>query len=243
MPTESAPPVEPPNPPSSLHSTQSSSIKCSLCGAGGLSSPTTRGNQGVVVLSDPIERICGGCVRDQERNQREENHDFGLGLDISQERGRTTTEQEVSVTSTDRIQTAQLNVPLLSPSPAVGGFSQSLPTQHTRPWTTASLVPPVIPEMAEERERTPAPAIKREDADHPPNPLLDIGTTRMPSIGRGALYPGSIFRGTQTSGRSAYEVEIKLLVSPLTKAKSRVNVDRMSTLPSLTYQAICPSPT
>ncbi|KAL7424661.1 hypothetical protein Q5752_000345 [Cryptotrichosporon argae] len=44
-----------------------------------------------------------------------------------------------------------------------------------------------------------------------PNPLLDVGRTRVSNAGRGPLYPGSIFRGTQTSGRSAYEVEVKIV--------------------------------
>jgi hypothetical protein len=44
-----------------------------------------------------------------------------------------------------------------------------------------------------------------------PNPLLDIGRCPRSSGGRGTLYPGSIFRGKQTSGRSSYEVEVRIL--------------------------------
>jgi hypothetical protein len=46
-----------------------------------------------------------------------------------------------------------------------------------------------------------------------PNPLLDISRLRVPSKGRGVLQPGALFRGTQTSGRSSYEVEVRILVS------------------------------
>jgi hypothetical protein len=45
----------------------------------------------------------------------------------------------------------------------------------------------------------------------PPNPLLDIARLRRSSHGRGTLYPGSVFRGKQTSGRSSYEVEVRIL--------------------------------
>lgn len=46
-----------------------------------------------------------------------------------------------------------------------------------------------------------------------PNPLLEVGKIKMPSIGRGCLFPGSVFKGKQTSGRSSYEVEVRILVS------------------------------
>lgn len=45
------------------------------------------------------------------------------------------------------------------------------------------------------------------------NPLLEVGKIKMPSIGRGCLFPGSVFKGKQTSGRSSYEVEVRILVS------------------------------
>ncbi len=45
-----------------------------------------------------------------------------------------------------------------------------------------------------------------------PDPLLDIARLRVPSAGRGVLRPGALFRGTQTSGRSSYDVEVRILV-------------------------------
>jgi hypothetical protein len=96
------------------------------------------------------------------------------------------------------------------PSPR-NALSQSLPTQHARPWSTATRPEPV----PESREGT-GELSKREGGDIVANPLLDVTKARNPSVGRGPLYPGSIFKGTQTSGRSAYEVEVKLLVSAVT---------------------------
>ncbi|WVN87193.1 uncharacterized protein L203_102370 [Cryptococcus depauperatus CBS 7841] len=40
---------------------------------------------------------------------------------------------------------------------------------------------------------------------------LSMTAVRAPCIGRGDLYPGSVFKGSQTSGRSSYEVEIRIL--------------------------------
>ncbi|WVF66021.1 hypothetical protein IAT40_000759 [Kwoniella sp. CBS 6097] len=118
-------------------------------------------------------------------------------------------------------------------------FSQSLPAHSTLPWmTTSSAQPPVVNAdagagkplgSAESSSSVPiatppythhtiaqqAIADKAQSSKYTkerlPNPLLDIVNARTPSIGRGALYPGSVFKGSQTSGRSAYEVEIRLL--------------------------------
>ncbi|WVQ93653.1 hypothetical protein IAU59_000729 [Kwoniella sp. CBS 9459] len=118
-------------------------------------------------------------------------------------------------------------------------FSQSLPAHSTLPWMTTSNQPSAVDVpndagagkplgLAESSSSdisiaTPAPygitPAQRKDkavaapeaGQRLPNPLLDITTARTPSIGRGALYPGSVFKGSQTSGRSAYEVEIRLL--------------------------------
>ncbi|KAJ9115793.1 hypothetical protein QFC24_006901 [Naganishia onofrii] len=43
------------------------------------------------------------------------------------------------------------------------------------------------------------------------NPILEVGRRRIPSVGRGCLFPGSLFRGKQTSGRSSYDVEVRIL--------------------------------
>jgi hypothetical protein len=73
--------------------------------------------------------------------------------------------------------------------------AKSLPAARTAPWATAP--------------RT-APAPTRA-AEIGPNPLLDVGRARARSDPRGCLYPGAVFRGTQRSGRSAYDVEIRLV--------------------------------
>ncbi|ORY29784.1 vacuolar import and degradation protein-domain-containing protein [Naematelia encephala] len=215
MPTESAPPPERPTNPS--YPSQHEVIKCSLCGAGGFSSSsnTNRNTSGVVVLSEPIERICGSCVRAQENNAEwhspdldhpePENTNVNVGLGL-----RDVQLQDVFATSfTEAI--AIPTTPTISQPPR--SFQvQSLPTQHTRPWTTANVNQTQAPVSPVLEIRTPSPAPQtqiKEDAERPPNPLLDVTKMRVPSVGRGALYPGSVFKGTQTSGRSAYEVEVR----------------------------------
>lgn len=42
------------------------------------------------------------------------------------------------------------------------------------------------------------------------NPLLEVGSRGVPSTARGCLYPGSVFRGTQSSGRNSYDVQIQI---------------------------------
>ncbi|OCF44100.1 hypothetical protein I317_02054 [Kwoniella heveanensis CBS 569] len=128
-----------------------------------------------------------------------------------------------------------------SPGPSPGRiFSQSLPAHPTLPWMTtssASAQPSVVDAGAGKplgsaesgsiatpphthrthHNATQALNVKEnarsalEERERVPNPLLDVTSVRTPSIGRGALYPGSVFKGSQTSGRSAYEVEIRLL--------------------------------
>lgn len=51
----------------------------------------------------------------------------------------------------------------------------------------------------------------RYHSELPPNPLLDVSRLRTPSRGRGNLFPGSLFKGKQTSGRSSYEVEVRIV--------------------------------
>lgn len=85
--------------------------------------------------------------------------------------------------------------------------AQSLPHEASRSWTTqASTRVPTA-----RREESVEPEVEVEK-DVVPNPLLDICRSRIDSSGKGALYPGSIFKGTQTSGRSAYEVEVRIVV-------------------------------
>lgn len=241
MPTESAPPAAPAPQPS--FPPQPSSIKCSLCGAGALASTAARSNEGIVLLREPLERICGSCVRARETRDALRNvlsgtagtaaglglHGIGhpreyrseVGGDGEPERARDR-EDEVCSPKSDVSHFEALEkedgfpfpkpMPINSISSPRNALSQSLPTQHARPWSTAPRPEPI----PESRENTPSPVpslSKREGEDIVANPLLDVTKARVPSVGRGPLYPGSIFKGTQTSGRSAYEVEVKLLVS------------------------------
>ncbi|GHJ86576.1 hypothetical protein NliqN6_2978 [Naganishia liquefaciens] len=70
-----------------------------------------------------------------------------------------------------------------------------------------------------------------------PNPLLEVGRVKVPSIGRGCLFPGSVFKGKQTSGRSSYEVEVRILdVSfPLSTLSGYLSISHLTeTHPQLT---------
>lgn len=232
MPTESAPP-ERPHPGPSFPS-QPSIIKCTLCGAGGI---TTSPNDGVVVLVEPIERICGVCVRASELSSPEMDRvDEGIGLGLSlvgvqldenrsrfdrsiqEDDRRTETPSPLPLPPPPPTLPHAVPIPLSAALPIIPSFhSQSLPSQHTRPWTTAT---PNIPTVPEHRPLWPAtPTTARVDeVERPPNPVLDVTQARLPSIGRGALYAGSVFKGTQTSGRSAYEVEVRLLVHSFSRS-------------------------
>lgn len=85
--------------------------------------------------------------------------------------------------------------------------AKSVPVTTTHPWTTASTPSPPSPEPTHHNKKSEK---STEEPERPANPLLDVGRLRQRSKSRGPLYPGSIFRGTQRSGRSAYEVEIKI---------------------------------
>lgn len=51
-----------------------------------------------------------------------------------------------------------------------------------------------------------------------PDPMQDISRLRMPPRGRGCLYPGSIFCGTQKSGKLSYDVTVEILNIDLTRS-------------------------
>lgn len=244
MPTESS--VPPPTPPTQAQpcpSPSASLIKCSLCGAGGLSSASAslRSNEGVVVLHDPIERICGGCVRAEDIRRRmdeavsEEGEDVAIGLGLRGIRLRETSAQSTqsstgsqetdsSASEEEPVRPRQEPISILAPPtlhPDTSNStiqSQSLPPEPSRSWSSTSRPSLPVPAPA------PAPAhgveedtIPEEETDNTvPNNLLDICKSRIDSSGKGALHPGSIFKGTQTSGRSAYEVEVKIVVSSVT---------------------------
>jgi hypothetical protein len=92
---------------------------------------------------------------------------------------------------------------------------QSLPNEQTQSWTATNRTSPT-PSAEEAHAKEPEKNVV-------PNPLLDLLQSRINSRGKGALYPGSSFKGTQTSGRSAYEVEVKIAVS--ISLRSRYHAD------------------
>ncbi|EAL17811.1 hypothetical protein CNBL0730 [Cryptococcus deneoformans B-3501A] len=224
MPTESTT-SEPPLPTSH---TPAGVVKCSICGIGNLSQPMS------IPVSDYFggsavefgERVCGRCAlarghgesdiqsqsqyenqsRDRERGWEKESEvrERGRG-GVKQESGRTLDDvHEENETAERKGIVRDLKAPT---------FSQSLPSQLPQPWTTTKPVPSP-PSNARGLAASPKPDAatrSKEKMDQPPNPLLDITRTRVRSIGRGPLYPGSVFKGTQTSGRSAYDVEVKFL--------------------------------
>ncbi|WVO24333.1 uncharacterized protein IAS62_005697 [Cryptococcus decagattii] len=224
MPTESTPselPLPTPHTPGGV-------VKCSICGIGNLSQPVS------VPVSDYFggsaiefgERVCRRCavarghgesdIQSQSHNENQ-SRDRERGCEKEsemRERGRGGMKQESERPPDDvheENETAErkdivhdLKIPTLS---------QSLPSQLARPWTTSK---PASSSSSDARGLTPPPKSeatnrRKEKIDQPPNPLLDITRMRVRSVGRGPLYPGSVFEGTQTSGRSAYDVEVKFL--------------------------------
>lgn len=197
--------------------------------------------QGVVILDEEIERICASCWRTAQaqegrderdgldRNEAEEEErrrqvevdigSIGLGLRGMEMNERSGDEnRRTSTTTTNYSQPVSIHIGA-QPIPNTeflantysGSQSYSLPSQHTRPWNTH---PPniKIPPIREETLFSPKAPYQE---DRPYNPLLDTGKSRVSNLGRGALYPGSTFKGTQTSGRSAYDVEVRFLVCPI----------------------------
>jgi hypothetical protein len=70
------------------------------------------------------------------------------------------------------------------------------------------------------RHTTPPTGASNQSTDTKPDDsvpirILEVCKSRIDSKGKGALHPGAIFKGTQTSGRSAYEVEVKIAVRRL----------------------------
>ncbi|CAK9785493.1 hypothetical protein CC85DRAFT_276393 [Cutaneotrichosporon oleaginosum] len=219
MPTETADRPDPPLP---------ATLKCAECGAASLG-PT----DGVIILGETMERVCAACVR-----ARGGTHAFvpgvpppapDLDLDISGlrvspqravvidlaaasrlrprcRRDSTPTPSPASSSASlpvpSELQATAMPVPARTPEapePADPQIAKSLPAARTSPWG-ATTAPRSVP--------TPLPAPAAESGA---NPLLDVGRARLRSDPRGCLYPGAIFKGTQRSGRSAYDVEIRLL--------------------------------
>jgi len=229
MPTESV--IPPPTPPSQtpdinfqFPSTNTGVLKCSLCGVSGLASSSTsplHGHEGIVLLNDPVERLCGGCVRAQDIRQRmeeavsEEGDLLALGLGL-----RGVRVNDGSSGS--------------SPIPEAGGRS---PVERSEEEPSKSMTVPLEPdsERMPRLDTTPSTSIEAAQVwRHSPPPtgttkhttdtkpddsvpirILEVCKSRINSKGKGALHPGTTFKGTQTSGRSAYEVEVKIAVRHL----------------------------
>ena len=110
---------------------------------------------------------------------------------------------------------------ILTPTPTFAGATIDPPTVigETHPFESNPSPTPItynprledIPKSEPHRAGPSTIPTRSSYTEHLPNPLLDIGRLRRPSQGRGTLYPGSIFRGKQTSGRSSYEVEVRIL--------------------------------
>ena len=202
-------------------------------------SPRGRDHHGVILLADPPERICGTCVRSQNntpvargdysmedvslvdlviQEAREAEDGDGdeeaLDQDVPYDPSMSA-HQDARHSRTVRAIPRPLDIPSISPSASRQSVSrthsQSLPARQARHWHYAPAAPsiPPVPESPTESGIW----TKEDESVHPPNPLEDVTRARVSNKGRGALFPGSIFKGTQTSGRSAYEVEVKFIVS------------------------------
>lgn len=106
--------------------------------------------------------------------------------------------------------------PIIVDTDEIADGEQTQPSKY--PYNPTPSPPPVIhnarveePVRYTHRAGPSTIPTRQSYTEHLPNPLLDIGRLRRPSQGRGTLYPGSIFRGKQTSGRSSYEVEVRIL--------------------------------
>ena len=239
MPTESStlPALHPSTSPSTSFLSSSQLIKCSICGLGtpeSESSPRTRDSHGVVLLVSPPERICGRCVRSSGRSDSldafeqamESMNVADMIIEEAKESDENEDSPEANLLGVDSnslesfasgIEGSSRPFPLRipsgrrmpSPTNTFRTQSQSLPAHQIRHWsTTATPVPPIPEKPVGDSLWGP-----QDESTDVLNPLLDVTKRRVSRAGRGALFAGSIFRGTQTSGRSAYEVEVKFLVS------------------------------
>lgn len=230
MPTESV--IPPPTPPSqspdinfNFPSTNPGVLKCSLCGVSGLASSSTsplHGHEGIVLLNDPVERLCGGCVRAQDIRQRmeeavsEEGDLLALGLGL-----RSVRVNDGSSGSSPTPEAGEAGG--RSPAERIEEEPSKPVTVLPKPDRTSSLdTRPDTPiEPAQVWRHSPPPTGTTEHTtdtkpdDSVPIRILEVCKSRINSKGKGALHPGATFKGTQTSGRSAYEVEVKIAVRHL----------------------------
>ena len=221
MPTESV--IPPPTPPSqspdiNYSSTHPGVLKCSLCGVSGLASSPLHGHEGIVLSNDSIERLCGGCVRAQDIRQRmeeavsEEGDLLALGLGLrgvrvsdgssgSGSSPRTSLEGRSPVESAEEEPSRPTAVPAETERSPQRDATPLTPADTAQPWRYPSST----------TTDTIYTETKKAD-DTVPIRILEVAKSRINSRGKGALHPGSTFKGTQTSGRSAYEVEVKIAV-------------------------------
>ncbi|KAL1410713.1 hypothetical protein Q8F55_001655 [Vanrija albida] len=101
------------------------------------------------------------------------------------------------------IPTRQVSSLSISTSPSPPLHSKSLPAASAAPWTSFRAV-------KEKSKEMPASAVPEQE-ECAPNPLLDVTRLRVRSSTYGCLYPGSKFHGTQSSGRSEYEVDVTIV--------------------------------
>ncbi|BEI86057.1 hypothetical protein CcaverHIS002_0603440 [Cutaneotrichosporon cavernicola] len=199
-------------------------LKCAECGAASLG-PT----DGVLILGETMDRVCAACVRTRGGTQALASP---IDLDLYLSRLRLSPRQHavvIDLAAASRLlpcrsPSPSSALPVSSPSSSTGALPESPPTNL-----------PSLPESTVVRTGTPkdaqknlprtsswataptpasptSPALASAPSTYTgPNPLLDVGRGRARSDPRGCLYPGAVFKGTQRSGRSAYDVEIRLV--------------------------------
>ncbi|TXT16087.1 hypothetical protein VHUM_00590 [Vanrija humicola] len=101
------------------------------------------------------------------------------------------------------IPTRQVSSLSISTSPSPPLHSKSLPAANAAPWASFR--------AGKEKPKEFASAVPEQEEECAPNPLLDVTRLRVPSSTYGCLYPGSKFHGTQSSGRSEYEVDVTIV--------------------------------
>ncbi|GMK59876.1 hypothetical protein CspeluHIS016_0900930 [Cutaneotrichosporon spelunceum] len=209
---------------------QPATLKCAECGAASLG-PT----DGVLILGETMERVCAACVRARGGTEALASP---TDLDLDMSRLHLSPRQHAVVI--DLAAASRLR-PCRSPSPSSAhSVSSSISSSGPLPESSSAPLPesqPILstsfPEALSVRTDTctgtlknaqkklprtspwataPQPTVPSAPTTHiGPNPLLDVGRARVRSDPRGCLYPGSVFKGTQRSGRSAYDVEIRLI--------------------------------
>ncbi|ODO04965.1 hypothetical protein I350_05576 [Cryptococcus amylolentus CBS 6273] len=237
MPTESSLPLNsvPPHPP------DSAILKCSLCGVPNPSATVLVPTSDCIGLSDPDhgERVCLECaalmgvrpVLPAEGGEEQGLERGGLGRvnsrdgvvedseRISLERAESGRTEDEPVGDQARGAETDTPEPQLSPPP----LSDIPPDDLSRPQSTSSsslasspspLPPPpkaILPASSKSETISPIDIWNATRDEGPPHRINQVANLRQPNVCRGSIYPGSVFKGKQTSGRSSYDVEIRFL--------------------------------